>query len=163
MAESFDIVLSKTLTPADVATALAQLLPPGVRIDIKQDMSELPDEPGDIWSLVASTEDCHWPCVFNCLVCSDKCELGPYPDLRIAAWLYRYLGADSLCSTHNLIEGLDPHDPYWFLACFGGQWYLADAGNTALMGPYTDGIYTFPGSKKVQMVRALDLPNDLLA
>ena len=57
MAESFDIVLSKPLTPDDLASGFADLIPLGLRVDVRPDMADLPDEPGAIWALVGSTDD----------------------------------------------------------------------------------------------------------
>ena len=163
MSESFDIVLSRLLTPDEIGAALFELLPPGLRIDVRSDMSELPDEPGAIWALVGTTEDPDWPCVFNCLVCRGECGFGPYPDLRIAAWLSRWCGVDSLCSTYEFVGDLDAHDPYWSLACVGGRWHLASTDGTRLMGPYTDGVRRFPGDQKVRLVRPVELPGGVVA
>jgi hypothetical protein len=158
MANGFDIVLSKTLTPEQVTDALADLLPSGLRIDVKREIEELPDEPGAIWAILGPTNDPYWTCLLNVLACSDECSLGPYPDLAIATWLSRSLGVDSLCDTHDIVEGLDPHNPYWSLACISGRWYLASTSGTPLMGPYTDGIQTFVGDEKVRLLRSIEVP-----
>jgi len=159
VAESFDIVLSKPLTPDDLATAFADLIPPGLRMDVRPDMADLPDEPGSVWAVVGSTDDPAWPCVLNVLVCRDDCGLGPYPDLRVAARLWERFGADALCGTYPFAGELDPHDPYWSLACVGGQWYLASTCGTRLMGPYTDGTREIPGEEAVRLVRPVAVPD----
>jgi len=159
VSESFDIMLSKPLTPDDIAAALADLLPAGLRVDVQPDMAELPDEPGTIWALAGGTDDPAWPCVLNVLVCGDECGLGSYPDLRVAARLCERFGTDALCGTYPFAGELDPHDPYWSLACVGGQWYLASTSGTRLMGPYTDGVRQFPGEEAVRLVRPVVVPD----
>lgn len=154
----FDVVLSRTLSPEEITAALADLLPSGLQIDVKRGMEELPDEPGAVRAIVGPTNDPDWPCVVNVLVCSDDCGLGRYPDLSIASWFSCRLDVNSLCDTHDLVAGLDQHDPYWSLACIGGRWYLASTSGTPLMGPYTDGLQTFPGDEKVQLLRNIELP-----
>ncbi len=84
MSEMFDIALSRALTPDELATALAEILPRNLRVDVAEDLSVLPDEPGAIWALVGRTDDPRWPCVLNCLVCREEAGLGPFPDLRVA-------------------------------------------------------------------------------
>lgn len=158
MAESFDIVLSKSLSPDDFLTAFAGLIPGGLRVDVGTAMAGVPDEPGAIWALVESTDDPAWPCVLNVLVCSDECGLGPYPDLRVAACLWDRFGAGSLCCTYPFAGELDPHDPYWSLACVQGKWYLASTCGTRLMGPYTDGVQEFLGDEPVRLVRSVVVP-----
>ena len=158
MSESFDIVLSKSLAPDHVAAVFADLIPPGLQVDVGLDMADPPDEPGAIWALVGSTDDPSWPCVVNVLVCNDECGLGPYPHLRVASRLWERFGADALCDTHPFDAELDPHDPFWSLALFGGQWYLASTCGTRLMGPYTDGTREFPGDAAVRLVRPVAVP-----
>ncbi len=158
MGECFDVVVSAPLGPADFAAALASLLPAGFRIDVAREMSGLPDEPGAVWALVGETDDPDWPCVFNCLVCREECGLGPYPDLRVAARIWELFGADSLCGVYPFAGDLDPHDPYWSLACVGGRWHLASTCDTRLMGPYSDGAREVPGSEKVRLVQPVDVP-----
>jgi hypothetical protein len=160
VAESFDIVVSKSLRPDELASALADLIPHGLRVDVRRDLTELPDEPGAVWALIGGTDDPSWPCVLNVLVCRDECGLGPYPDLRVAAWLWERFGADSLCGTYPFVGELGPHDPYWSLACVGGRWYLASTAGTRLLGPYTDGARELPGEEAVRLVRLIMLPGE---
>lgn len=89
----------------------------------------------------------------------DECKLGPYPDLRIAAKLWKKFGANSLCGTYPFVGDLDPHDPYWSLACVGGQWYLASTCGTRLMGPYTDAVREYPGEDTIRLVRPIVVPD----
>jgi hypothetical protein len=159
VAESFDIVLSKALAPEGIEAAFADLVPVGLRVDVRRDIAELPDEPRAVWALVGSTDDPAWPCVLNVLVCSGECGLGPYPDLRMAATLWERFGADALCGTYPFAGELDPHDPYWSLACIKGRWYLASTAGTRLMGPYTDGEREFPGDEGVRLVRPVVVPD----
>lgn len=158
MSASFDIVLSKTLAPDTVAAALSHLIPVGLSVDVRTDIADLPDEPGAIWAVVYETDDPDWPCQLSVLACRDECELGSYPDLRIADYFSKQLGVDSLCGTYPFAGDLDPHDPYWSLACVGGQWHLASTEGTRLMGPYTDGVQKFPGSDQVRLVRSVCVP-----
>jgi hypothetical protein len=158
VSESFNIVLSKPLTPDALAAALTELIPPGLRVDVRRDVADLPDEPGAVWATVDSTDDSAWPCVLNVHVCRAECRLGPYPDLRVAARLWERFGTDALCGTYPFAGELDPHDPYWSLACVGGQWYLASTCGTSLMGPYTDGVRKFPGEEAVRLVRPVAVP-----
>jgi hypothetical protein len=162
MAECLDIVLSKPFAPEEMAAALTELLPQNLKIDVCREMGDMPERPGAIWALVCTTDDPAWPCVLNCLVCGDECGLGPYPDLRIAAWLSQHLGVDALCSTYDFAGNLDPHDPYWALACIGGRWYLGSTCGTRLMGPYTDGVDSFPGTEQVRLVRPVEVPASVI-
>ncbi|QEL15873.1 hypothetical protein [Limnoglobus roseus] len=152
MSESFDIVLSKPLAPDAIAAALADLIPPGLRVDVRGEMADLPDEPGAVWALVGRSGDPAWPCVLNVLVCRDECGLGPYPDLRIAAGLGERFGADAVCGTHPFVGDLDPLDPYWSLACVGGQWHLASTVRARFMAgePLPD--------EGVRLVRPVTVP-----
>ena len=159
MAGLFDIVLSKPLDPSDIAAGFADLIPAGLRVDVRRDLSEFPDEPGAIWALLGSTDDPAWPCILNVLVCRDECRLGPYPDLRVAAGLWERFGADALCGTYSFAGELDPHDPYWSLAHISGRWYLASTAGTRFMGPYTDGVREFQGDEAVKLVRPVVVPD----
>lgn len=161
MGTNFDIVLSRHVLPREATAALAELLP-GLRIDVANSFSELPDEPGELWATIEPTHDPDWPCSLNC-VCRDECGLGEYPDLRVADWLSRRLVVNCLCGVYPFAGDLDPQDPYWWLACVGGAWHLADADGTRLMGPYTDGSHTFPGDQPVRLVRPVSLPNGVRA
>jgi hypothetical protein len=163
MSHSFDLVLSKSLTPDEVVTTLAELVPAGLRVDVGREMSDLPDQAGAIRALVEDTDDPDWACVLNFLVCADECGLGPYPDLRIADCLFRRLGINALCSIYDFAGELDPYDPYWSLACIGGDWFLASTSGTALMGPYTDGVQSFAGDDKVRLVRPIEIPAKIFA
>ena len=129
MSESFDIVLSKPLAPDAIAAALADLIPPSLRVDVRADMADLPAEPGAVLAVVRPTDDPAWPCLLDVLLCRRECGLGPYPDLRIAARLGERFGADELCGTYPFAGDFDPHDPYWALACVGGRWYVASTVN----------------------------------
>jgi hypothetical protein len=159
VSESFDIVLSKVLTPDDLVTALTELIPPDMRVDVRRDLTDLSAEPGAVWALVGGTDDPAWPCILSVLVCRPECGLGPYPDLRLAAHLGARFGADALCGTYPFVGELDPHDPYWSLAYIRGRWYLASTCGTRLMGPYTDGSREFPGDESVRLVRPVALPD----
>jgi hypothetical protein len=163
MSHSFDLVLSKSLTPDELTATLAELIPPGLRIDVNREMSDLTDQAGAIWAVVADTDDSDWPCVLNFLVCADECGLGPYPDLRIAHCLFRRLGINALCGIYDFAGKLDACDPYWSLACIGGDWFLASTSGTALMGPYTDGVQRFAGDEKVRLLRPIEIPAKIFA
>lgn len=158
MSESFDIVLSQPLSPGDIAAALAELVPLGLRVDVQLSVADLAGDPGAIWAIVGLTDDLDWPCVLNVLVCCGECNLGPYPDLRIAVHLHARFGTDALCNTYSFVGDLNPHDPYWTLACVGGRWHLASTAGTRLMGPYTDGTREFPGDDPVRLVRSVVVP-----
>ncbi len=161
MGGSFDIVLSRRIAPEEAAKALAELLP-GRRIDVARTWAELPDEPGILWATIEQTLDPDWPCSLNC-VCRDEPGLGACPELRVADWLCRQLGINCLCGVYPFAGDIDPHDPYWWLACVGGEWHLADADGSRLMGPYTDGARTFPGDQAVRLVRPVALPEGVRA
>ncbi|VTR99439.1 hypothetical protein [Tuwongella immobilis] len=158
LSTSFDIMLSKPLAPDDLAAALADLIPPSLRVDVRWDIADLIDEPGALWALVGDTHDPAWPRVLSVLVCREECGLGPYPDLRVAVRLWERFGADALCGTYPFAGERDPNDPYWSLACIGGRWYLASTCGTRLMGPYTDGTRVFPGDEAVRLVRPVAVP-----
>jgi hypothetical protein len=158
MSASSDIVLSKTFAPDALAAALTDLIPGGMRVDVRTDIADLPDEPGAIWAVVYETDDPEWPCHLSILACSAECGLGPYPGLRIAAYFSKQFGVNSLCGTYPFVGDLDPYDPYWSLACVDGRWHLASTAGTRLMGSYTDGVQEFPGGESVRLVRAVSVP-----
>ncbi len=142
----FEITLSMTLSPEQIAQAFTDLVPSGARVDVQ---SEFPDEPGAVWVQILKSEDPHWPCVLA-VSCLDDSGLSPYGDLQIANRLWERFGADSICSTHLFVEeGLDPRDPYWALACIEGQWHMADTCGTRLTGT---------GSGKVTLLRPVNIP-----
>lgn len=158
VSESFDIVLSKPIAPDDLVAALAELIPPGLRVDVRRDVADLPDEPGAVSATVSGTDDPAWPCILKVHMFGEKCRLGPYPDLRIAAYLWERFGADALCDTYPFVGELDAHNPYWSLACVGGRWHLASTSGTRLMGPHTDGTREFPGDAAIRLVRPVAVP-----
>jgi hypothetical protein len=158
MSDSFEIVLSRPLAPADLVAALVELLPTGLRVDVAEDISGLPSDPGAILACVRYTGDPDWPCVFECFADRKECGLGPYPDLRIAERLWQRFATNSLCCIYPFAGDLDPHDPYWSLACIEGRWYLASTLGTRLMGPYDGGIAEFPGGAKIRIIRRVTVP-----
>jgi hypothetical protein len=84
--------------------------------------------------------------------------LGPFPDVRIAERLWQRFATNSLCDVYPFAGDLDPHDPYWSLACIEGRWYLASTCGTRLMGPYTEGASKIPGDDKVRLIRPVTVP-----
>jgi hypothetical protein len=163
MRTSFDIIISKNLSDGALVRALEELLPEGVRVDVARGAADLPTDPGAFWASLESTCDPRWPVSLGCSVVAAACDLRSYPDLKIAGWLAKRLGVDSLCGTYPFAGELDPLDPYWFLACVDGRWHLASAAGTKLMGAYSDGSGTIPeipGRETVRLVRAVELPAD---
>lgn len=153
----FDIVASEAIPAESLRRHLASLLP-GHRVGVTRTADGVPDPFPAVWVAVSETPDPAWPCVLQFHNFPADCPLGRHPDLRLAEALAGWFGVRSLCGPDGLVPGLDPHDPYWFLAHAGGGWHLADAGGTPLMGPYTDGTRTFPGDRSVRLVRRVDLP-----
>lgn len=158
MSQTFQIVISKRLSTDDLTTTFKVLVPKGLRIDIRLEIAELPEEPGAVWATLGDSEDQAWPCILNVLVCRDECQLGEYPDLRIAQKLWERYAADSLCGTYSFVEHLDPHDPYWSLACLKGKWYLVSTAGTQLMGPYTGGSSKVAGNAAIRVIREVLIP-----
>jgi hypothetical protein len=157
MTQSFDIVTSGTISAALMLSHLESLLP-DCKVVVTQGEEDTPDQFPVVWVRAVATSDPDWPCMLRFFAFPSESRLGPYPDLRLAEALSAWFGVQSLCDTHGLVPGLDPHDPYWFLAWADGSWHLADAGDTPLMGPYTDGTRTFPGDQKVRLKQRVELP-----
>ena len=156
MSKCFEIVVSEMIVPQIVEALLSGLLPD--TSIVVTNGPEVPEPFPDVWVRLDTTNDSAWPWVLQFFSFPDRTELGSYPDLAIAECLFRRQGANSLCSTSDaLVNGLNPQDPYWYLALVGGEWYLADACDTPLMGPYTDGTRTISGSKQVRLVKKLEL------
>lgn len=161
MSKCFEIVVSEMVVPQIVEALLSGLLPD--TSIVVTNGPEVPHPFPDVWVRLDTTNDAAWPSVLQFVSFPDRTQLGPYPDLVIAEHLLRRQGANSLCGVSDaLVNGLDSHDPYWYLAFVNGEWYLADACNAPLMGTYTDGTTTFVGSEQVRLVRKLELsfPND---
>jgi hypothetical protein len=81
-------------------------------------------------------------------------ELGPYPDLRIATELWKRHGVNSLCDVYPFAGEFDQYDPYWWLGCINGQWYLADASEVPLVTVEETGA----GLKLVRQVKVPGSP-----
>jgi hypothetical protein len=146
----FEITLSSTLTPDNIAAAFSRLIPTGLKIDVFPE-TDTPEEVGAIWAYLGETNDPAWPCIVN-VIYGDECELGAYPDLRVAEYLYTSFGCNVLCDTYPFVGDLDPYDPYWSIAYVEGQWYLADTVDTLLMGQET-------GTTAVKLVRPITIPD----
>ena len=150
MQTSFNIVLSRLLGPDDLATAIGELAPEGLRIDIRSDVADLPERLGAFWAVVGSSDDPAWPCVLDVFGCGNELGLGSFPDLRVASHLCERFGVDALCGTYPFVGALDPHDPYWSLARIKGCWYLASTVDTRLMDERTTG--------EIQLIREIEVP-----
>jgi hypothetical protein len=149
---SFDIVLSRLLSTDDLAAALGELAPAGLRVDVRSDIDELVESTGVLRALVGSSDDPAWPCVVVVFGCGDEFCLGSFPDLRVASHLSERLEVDALCGTYPFVGPLDPHDPYWFLASIKGRWYLASTVDTRLMDER--------GQRAIELVREIQIPAD---
>jgi hypothetical protein len=154
--EMFEITLSRTLTAEDLANTFSRLIPDGLKIDVFPE-SDTPEEVGAIWAYLTESNDPAWPCLVN-VIYGDECDLGDYPDLRVAEYLYQCFGCNILCSTYPFVGDLEPQDPYWALAYVKGQWYFADTCDTPLMGFDLVGE-DIPGTDKVQLIRPIIVPN----
>ncbi|WP_431256826.1 hypothetical protein ACQ86G_19260 [Roseateles chitinivorans] len=141
----FEITLSATLSPAQIAAAFTELIPAGLQVDVQ---TEFPDELGAVWARIHPTPDPDWPC-FVSVTCADSCGIAPYEDLVLARHLWERFGVSALCHTYPFLEEVDPRDPYWSLACVSGAWHLADTSGTLLSGTGTD---------KVRLVRPVEVP-----
>jgi hypothetical protein len=149
----FEITLSSVLTADDIAAAFSRLIPTGLKIDVFPE-TDTPEEVGAIWAYLEETDDLNWPCSVN-VIYGDECELGAYPDLRVAEYLYTYFGCNVLCGTYPFVGDLEPQDPYWALAYVNGQWYFADTCDTPLMGfDLVSGI-----DDEVRLIRPITVPN----
>lgn len=151
----FSITVSRPLTVAEVVGALAALTPPGLRLVVQPPGADVPDDMGSLWATLEPTEDPTWP--LGLVVHVHECDLGPYPDLRLAEHIGERFGVDVLCGVHPSLVDVDPYDPYYALALVGGRWHLASTAGTRLMGPYTvrgaDGFRTEPGDEPVKLIR----------
>lgn len=157
MSESFDIVLSKQISPAELMAALSTIIP-RERLEVEGDIEELTYEPSIFAARIEQTHDPLWPCVVSTIICPHDLGLGEYPDLRVAIELWHLLACNALCGTYPFIENIDPHAPYYSFALVDGCWYLASTAGTVLMGPYSDEKNTFPGDKPVHLIRQIELP-----
>jgi hypothetical protein len=159
VSECFDIVTSGAIPAEPLGRHLASVLP-GREVVVTQGVEEVPEPFPAVWVRVVGTADPDWPCMLQFYAFPGDSPLGRHPDLRLAEALAGWFGVRSLCDTHGLVPGLDPHDPYWFLAWADGGWHLADVSGTPLMGPYTDGTNTFPGDQKVRLKQRVGTPRD---
>lgn len=141
----FEITLSENLTPAQIKAALVDLIPPGSRVDVQ---SDFPDELGAVWARLRPSRDQDWPCLLT-VTCRDSFDIAPYEDLALAKRWWERFGVSSLCHTYPFLEDVDPRDPYWSLACVGGEGHLADTSGTPLSGT---------GDDSVRLVRAVEVP-----
>ncbi len=58
----------------------------------------------------------------------------------------------SLCYVYPFVGDLDPHDPYWSLACIEGRWYLSSTCSTRLMGEDMD------RADEIRVIRPVTIP-----
>jgi hypothetical protein len=151
----FGITLSITLRADDIKAVFSDIIPAGLKIDVFSEL-DTPEEVGAIWAWLESTHDAAWPCTVN-VVCSDSCELGTYPDLRVAEYTHQLFGCNILCETYPFAGNLDPYDPYWALAYVDGIWYLADTVNTLLMNNEMN--EKEKGQKAIKLVRLVVVPD----
>ena len=151
----FSITVSRPLAVAEVVAAFVALTPPGLQLVVQPPGADVPDDMGSLWASLEPTEDPAWP--LGLVVHVYECDLGPYPDLRLAEHLGEQFGTDVLCGVDPSLVDVDPHDPYYALALVGGRWYLASTAGTRLMGPYTvcgaDGLRNEPGDAPVELIR----------
>ncbi|MDH6580744.1 hypothetical protein [Kitasatospora sp. MAP5-34] len=151
----FSITVSWALTVADVVATFVELIPPGLQLVVQPPGADAPDNIGSLWASLKPTEDPAWP--LDLVVYVHECDLGPYPDLRVAEHVGERLGVDVLGGVYPSLADVDPRDPYYALALIGGRWYLASTAGSRLMGPYTvcgaDGIRTETGDEPVKLIR----------
>ncbi len=152
MMEGFDLILSKSVTAEEVLAAVVALFP-GCLIHAKPFHAPFPDEAVDVLIQLNSTNDPAWPVALDVSLFLNP---PPLSALRTAEAIARSTGSNVLTDLHGLCPELDSQDPYWWLAYSEGQWHLADAANTPLMGPYTDGTRNFPGDATVKLVRQVN-------
>jgi hypothetical protein len=152
---SFELIVSKPCTANEVQSVLIAILP-GLRIDVVDALENVPEEWGNIVVHLKPTNDSYWPVAISFLCFPDSSAIGEQPALRLAEEFASRIGADVLTDLQGLFPEHDPHDPYYWLALVNGEWYLADAVDTPLMGPYSDGTKSFPGESKVKLVRLVD-------
>ncbi len=150
MRASFDIAVSQVLTADQFAASIQRLVPVGLEIDVSTSIPSNPD--ADIAATIESTKDRCWPCTFCCWWHSAGVDnLGPYPDLRLATEWWTCYGVDSLCDTYPFAGDFAQHDPYEWLACVKGQWYLADAVDVQpVTGEKSD--------SRIKLIRPIDIP-----
>lgn len=151
----FSITVSRPLTVADVAAVFVAFTPPGAQLVVQPPGADVPDDMGSLWAILEPTEDPAWP--LGLVVHVYECDLGPYPDLRLAEHIGERFGVDVLCGVHPSLVDVDPYDPYYALALVGGRWHLASTAGTRLTGPYTvcdaDGFRNEPGDEPVELIR----------
>jgi len=157
--ECFDIVVSRVVSTEELERLLSELLP-GCEVGVTRRGEAVPEEFPAVLVTLGETNDPDWPCVLEFTAFPDDSPLGECPDLRLAEYLSPRLGVSSLCDPAGLVPGLDPCDPYWFLARVEGRWYLADASNSPLMGPYTDGTTTFRGDQPIRLKHEVELSSE---
>jgi hypothetical protein len=155
---SFSVVVSRSLSVAEVAAAFVDVIPPGLPLVVQPDGADVPDDMGSLWATLQCTADPAWPLALVVHHVADECGLGSCPDLRIAEWFGDRFGVDALCDVDPSVCVVDPHDPYFSLARVGGSWYLASTAGTRLMGPYlvvrADGAgEQEPGDEPVKLIR----------
>ncbi|MFI6014511.1 hypothetical protein ACIBAG_37935 [Streptomyces sp. NPDC051243] len=151
----FSITLSRAFTVAEVAAIFMELIPPGLQLVVQPPGADVPDNIGSLWASLEPTDDPAWP--LGLVVHVYECDLGPYPDLRLAEHIAERFDVDVLCGVDPSLVDVDPQDPYCRLALVGGRWYLASAAYTRLMGPYVtggaDGFREELGNEAVKLLR----------
>jgi hypothetical protein len=158
MSSGFEMALSRRFAAADLEVAVTGVLPGGIHVNIADGMSGLPEEPSDFWAILLPTDDPAWPQVLSCMVARETCNLGKYPDLRLANQLFKVQRVNALCCAADFIDSIDQRDPYHALAHIDGSWYVASTAGTRLEGPYSDGRRKFAGEAPVKLVRRVELP-----
>ena len=153
----FSITVSRALTVAEVAATFMELIPPGLQLVVQPPGADVPDNTGRLWASLEPTDDPAWPLGLVVHVC--ECDLGPYPDLRLAEHIGERFDVDVLCGVDPSLVDVDPQDPYYRLALVGGRWYLASTAYTRLMGPYltrdADGFREELGNEPVKLIRPI--------
>ncbi|AFY93917.1 hypothetical protein Cha6605_2882 [Chamaesiphon minutus PCC 6605] len=89
----FEITLSTMLAADAIAAAFFRLIPAGLKIDVFPE-SDTPEEVGAIWAWMQETNDPAWPCSVMVIHHGDECELGSYPDLRVAEYIQQCFGCN---------------------------------------------------------------------
>jgi len=114
-----------------------------------------------------------WPLSISFLAVPEAEHREPEPYVLLAEALYAVHHIDSVCFAQDYVGGLDPHDPYWSLAYWKGQWYLADdsvldtddpGGETLdphviLLGPMERERFLGRGYTRPQLSFALRVPS----
>ncbi len=101
---------------------------------------------------VNKTKDLKWKfCLRFDYLPKNEEKYGKYPDIKLSELFHEKFKWNCICSRHSFFKDIDDDDPYWGICLKNKTWYLADLGDSILLGPYTDGVNEFDGKQGIKI------------